>query len=158
MNDLPVMETGITVKPHHFMDIIKLYGSGIRVFVPDQKMNHDFYRIANAVVENPRTQLHLTIEADDICVPCVKCQMHECIDTLDQIPGFQTKNEYNRTLDSRLIKELSLDIHKAYEAQELCNIMWKHHDVIYKVWKEENDAITERRHDLFVKGAKEYLS
>lgn len=27
----------IIIKPHHFMDIIKLYGSGIEVFVPDEK-------------------------------------------------------------------------------------------------------------------------
>ncbi len=40
------MET-ITIKPHHFMDIIKLYGAGIESFVPDEKLGHDFYRIGN---------------------------------------------------------------------------------------------------------------
>ena len=43
----------ITIKPHHFMDIIKLYGTGIERFVPDQKRGHDFYRIANLIVQNP---------------------------------------------------------------------------------------------------------
>ena len=35
----------ITIKPHHFMDIIKLYGSGLEVFVPDEKIGHDFYKL-----------------------------------------------------------------------------------------------------------------
>ena len=35
----------ILIKPHHFIDIIKLYGSGIDRFVPDEKMGHDFIRL-----------------------------------------------------------------------------------------------------------------
>lgn len=43
----------VIIKPHHFMDIFKLYGTGIEEFVPDQKMGHDFYAIANAIIKNP---------------------------------------------------------------------------------------------------------
>ena len=43
----------ILIKPHHFIDIIKLYGSGIDRFVPDEKMGHDFYKVANEIIENP---------------------------------------------------------------------------------------------------------
>lgn len=32
----------MVIKPHHFMDIIKLYGGGIQVFVPDTDYGHDF--------------------------------------------------------------------------------------------------------------------
>ena len=59
------MET-ITIKPHHFMDIIKLYGAGIENFVPDKKLDHDFYRIGNLVLECLTQPLLLTIEGDDI--------------------------------------------------------------------------------------------
>ena len=37
----------IIIKPHHFIDIIKLYGAGIERFVPDEPMGHDFYKVAN---------------------------------------------------------------------------------------------------------------
>lgn len=30
----------MVIKPHHFMDIIKLYGGGIQVFVPDTDYGH----------------------------------------------------------------------------------------------------------------------
>ena len=41
----------ILIKPHHFIDIIKLYGSGIDRFVPDEKMGHDFYKVANEIID-----------------------------------------------------------------------------------------------------------
>ena len=31
----------IIIKPHHFIDIIKLYGAGIERFIPDEPMGHD---------------------------------------------------------------------------------------------------------------------
>ena len=60
----------ILIKPHHFIDIIKLYGSGIDRFVPDEKMGHDFYKVANEIIDNPSVGLKLTIGGDDICKPC----------------------------------------------------------------------------------------
>ncbi len=57
----------MVIKPHHFMDIIKLYGGGIQVFVPDTDYGHDFYRAANEIIGNHRIQIKVTSGADDIC-------------------------------------------------------------------------------------------
>lgn len=35
----------ITIKPHHFMDIIKLYGAGIKTFIPDEKWDMIFIKL-----------------------------------------------------------------------------------------------------------------
>lgn len=51
----------ILIKPHHFIDIIKLYGSGIDRFVPDEKMGHDFYKVANEIIDNPSVGLKSSI-------------------------------------------------------------------------------------------------
>ena len=40
----------IIIKPHHFIDIIKLYGAGIERFIPDEPMGHDFYKDRKSVV------------------------------------------------------------------------------------------------------------
>ena len=69
----------ILIKPHHFIDIIKLYGSGIDRFVPDEKMGHDFYNVANEIIDNPSIDLKLTIDV------------------------------YNKTLDKRIIKLYNLN-------------------------------------------------
>ena len=49
----------IIIKPHHFMDILKLYGSGINIFVSDEKMGHDFYKVANRILKDRNVQLRL---------------------------------------------------------------------------------------------------
>ncbi|MFR6099285.1 DUF1284 domain-containing protein [Longibaculum muris] len=147
----------IIIKPHHFMDIIKLYGSGIDVFVPDEKMQHDFYKIANEIIKNPQVKLSLTIDADDICQPCVQCINGICDDELPKTLGNIKKDDYNKRLDQRLIDYLHLNLKEQYTALSLCRIMYEKKDIIFKVWLEEDDKITQRRFELFQLGAKKYL-
>lgn len=147
----------IIIKPHHFMDIIKLYGSGIEVFVPDEKMQHDFYKIANEIIKNPQVKLSLTIDADDICQPCVQCINGICDDGLPKTLGNIKKDDYNKRLDQRLIDYLHLNLEEQYTALSLCRIMYEKKDIIFKVWLEEDDQITQRRFELFQLGAKKYL-
>lgn len=45
------------------MDIIKLLGGGIQVFVPDTDYGHDFYRAANGIIENRQQQIKVTAGA-----------------------------------------------------------------------------------------------
>lgn len=144
----------IIIKPHHFIDIIKLYGSGIDYFVPDDKMGHDFYKIANDIINHPDVKIILTIEADDICQPCY--QFHKrCIDKITSISGIISKDIYNQLLDTRIISVYSLD--QNYDALSLCQILYKHHEYIDQIWQEEDQNLTKRRHDFFVAGAKKYL-
>ncbi|WP_201751160.1 MULTISPECIES: hypothetical protein [unclassified Neglectibacter] len=148
------MET-ITIKPHHFMDIIKLYGAGIENFVPDKKLDHDFYRIGNLVLACHTQPLLLTIEGDDICTPCRQYR-GLCQDALANIPGFTGKNEYNRALDSRILSLYGLSA-GPYPAEELCGILYQGRKKIFQVWQEEENALTQRRFDLFTAGAEKYL-
>lgn len=125
------MET-ILIKPHHFMDIIKLYGTGIHNFVPDEKMGHDFYKVANTIIHNPDVTLRLTIYGDDICKPCKK--YHDiCIDALHHIPGCTSKDIYNQTLDTRIISLYSLS-KETYTAKELCDILSQSNQNIFDVY------------------------
>lgn len=145
----------ICIKPHHFMDIIKLYGAGIEEFVPDEKMGHDFYKIANEIIKEPYVCLKLTTDGDDICQPCKKFN-DKCVDSLNHIVGYTSKNEYNKVLDSRIISLLNL-VKEKYTSLELCLIFYKSHEIIYTVWKEEANETTEKRHKLFLEGAGKYL-
>lgn len=147
----------ITIKPHHFMDIIKLYGKGIEVFVPDEKMGHDFYKVANQIISDKKAVLRLTTDGDDICRPC-KAYQTQCTDPLSTIPGFTSKNTYNKALDERMAALFGLDLKKTYTAEELCTLYADRHDLIFDVWKEEDDAVTKARHDWFVNSAEKYLN
>lgn len=145
----------VLIKPHHFIDIIKLYGSGIEMFVPDEKMGHDFYKVANKIIANPSIRLRLTLYGDDICKPCKKYQ-GKCIDGLTHIEGFTSKDEYNITLDAIIIS--LFDLHNdSYSASQLCSIIFKSKEYIYKVWNEEENEVTEKRFNLFTEGSNKYL-
>ena len=143
------------IKPHHFIDIIKLYGSGLEVFVPDEKMNHDFYRVANELIRCPQTLLTLTIEADDICQPCYQCINGVCQDMI--INTNIKKDDYNKFLDQKIIEQLDLRCDCSYQADELCEIIYQHKEIIFDVWQQEEPAKRQQRFDLFVKGAMKYL-
>lgn len=145
----------IKIKPHHFIDIIKLYGSGIEKFVPDEKMGHDFYKVANTIINNPYIDLKLTIYGDDICKPCKKFK-EKCIDSITHIPGFDSKDVYNQKLDRRIIDFYNLNDEK-YTAYQLCTIIQNNKENIFKVWNEEDDSITQKRYELFLKGAQKFL-
>lgn len=145
----------ILIKPHHFIDIIKLYGSGIENFVPDEKMGHDFYKVANEIINHPTVTLKLTIYGDDICKPCKKYQ-NKCIDDLTHIPGYVSKDTYNMTLDKRIIELYNLK-DENYTAKQFCSILFDNRTNIFKVWLEEDNSVTEKRFELFVKGANKFL-
>ncbi|WP_373140124.1 DUF1284 domain-containing protein [Beduini massiliensis] len=145
------------IKPHHFLDIIKLYGAGIEHFVPDTQMNHDFYKAANEIISNPQTTLILTKEADDICQPCIKLKQGVCADPLTKYCGFSLKDDYNKALDQRMLEQFDLDETTQYSATELCQIIYKNIEKIFMVWREEEKEAVQKRYDLFCIGAKKYL-
>lgn len=144
----------IVIKPHHLIDIIKLYGAGVEHFVPDELYQHDFYKVANLMIENLDTELQFTIYGDDICRPCNRFKDSRCSDPLDHIRGYHSKDTYNQALDSRLIDQLKLDQYAVYTAREFIEILSSDRDIIFHVWLEEDSELTEKRNRLFQAGLK----
>ena len=144
----------IVIKPHHLIDIIKLYGAGVEHFVPDELYQHDFYKVANLMIENLDTELQFTIYGDDICIPCNRFKDSRCSDSLDHIRGYHCKDTYNQALDSRLIDQLKLDQYAVYTAREFIEILSRDRDIIFHVWLEEDSELTEKRNRLFQSGLK----
>jgi hypothetical protein len=135
------------------MDIVKLYGAGIQHFVPDEAFHHDFYKVANEIVQNLECELTLTIEGDSICRPCNRFNGTVCTDPLiGVVEGYDKKDTYNKTLDRRILKLAELDLKKAYTARELLAKIGSDPDIVFQVWQEEDDARTAKRNDLFWRG------
>ena len=121
-----------------------------------KKMGHDFYKVANEIIDNPSVDLKLTIDGDDICKPCKK--YHErCIDPLTHIQGYMSKDVYNKTLDKRIIKLYNLN-DEYYTAKQLCSIIQKNKEYIFEVWDEEDNEVTQKRYELFLQGAHKFLN
>ncbi len=145
------------IKPHHFMDIIKLYGAGIEVFVPDAAYGHDFYRAANLIVGDRGTELSLTVHADDICGPCRFLEQGLCGDSIGHIVGITSKDQYNKMLDTRILEALGMAEGEVCTAGELCGKMAALDGLVERVWAGEADEARERRKALFGAGALKYL-
>ncbi|MFA6047798.1 MAG: DUF1284 domain-containing protein [Parcubacteria group bacterium] len=149
----------ILIKPHHFLDIIKLYGSGLEEFIPDKEYSHDFWKVGNDILRNPNIEMELTLGADDICVPCKFIKNGLCSDMTDIDSGEISKDEWNKTIDRRLLEMLGLNEGDKITAIEYCNLASRiiTREKILKVWKEKPVEITEKRVDLLLKGIEKYI-
>ena len=147
----------ILIKPHHFFDIVKLYGAGIEHFVKDEEHGHDFYKVANAVLENREMLLELTAGSDDICAPCRSCDKTRCTDPLTVIPGYQLKENWNKVIDNRLFDFCGYRAGAIMTATELCRRLYEIKECIDEVWQEEPDEKRQIRVHNFCKGAERYL-
>lgn len=147
----------IYIKPHHFIDIIKLYGAGYEKFTPDLKYGHSFYKVGNTVLLNHDTELMFTVDCDDVCENCKYKSGKKCLDSLLGIDGYTSKDEYNKLLDNSIIKKLSLSCEKVYTAFEYAGMLYANKDIIDSVWTLENGEITKKRNALFFKGCQKYL-
>ena len=118
-------------------------------------MGHDFYKVANEIIENPSIDLKLTIDGDDICKPCKKYH-EQCVDLLTNIQGYTSKDVYNKTLDKRIIKLYNLN-DEYCTAKQLCSIIQNNKEYIFEVWNEEDNEVTQKRYELFLQGAHKFL-
>lgn len=150
----------VVIKPHHFFDVIKLYGAGITCFIQDEAYQHDFYRVANQILAEHKLQIRLTIHGDDICIPCKFYSGQGkgvCIDGISHITGIDSKDEWNKILDNRIISMMVPDEGAVYTAEEFCQLLYENRDFIYDIWKEDDEEKTKERFRLFSAGAEKYL-
>ena len=94
------------IKPHHLLDILKLYGKGRDIFVPDKKYGHDFYRVANLIVQNNISKIIFTKYEDDICLPCKYNVNQKCSDNVEG--SNNNKQLHNLKIDTQLIQDLEI--------------------------------------------------
>lgn len=135
----------ILIKPHHFLDIIKLFGSGLNKFVPDVKFGHDFWKVGNEILENPNIELELTIDNDDICIPCKFSNGKICTDvTSTEEKEEMSKDEWNKIIDLRLLKILNLEVGNKLTAIEFCKLAKEkiNRENIFEVWKEKSKMLS----------------
>lgn len=148
----------VIIKPHHFYDIIKLYGAGLDKFVPDERFNHDFYKIGNMILEDKDLNLKLTKFDDAICSPCIYINEHGiCIDKINHIESIKSKEEFNKMLDNKIMDLLELSEGDIIKSKVLCRRIYEIKELTKTVWNLEEEIITDKRENFFNLGAEKYL-
>lgn len=129
----------ITIKPHHLLDILKLYGKGLDVFVPDPAYGHDFYKIANQIVAHEVGCFKFTIHGDDICKPCNYNKDNSCTDYVSKTSE-ERKENHNQKIDSVLVDSLGLECDKIYSFEQVLTLLNQklNCEVFKSAWSQAN--------------------
>lgn len=156
---MPKKNKTITIKPHHFLDIIKLFGSGLDRFVPNTEYGHDFWKVGNEILENPHILLKLSVDNDAICVPCKFNDGSKCSDTTSVDSEEMSKDKWNKIIDNRLLEVLNRKNGDMISALEFCILAKEKisRENIFEIWKEKPVEITERRATLLFAGIDKYI-
>lgn len=148
----------VLIKPHHLLDIFKLYGKGIDEFVPDTAYHHDFYLLANAIVKRKTVRVTFTDGEDRICAPCKFNQNGRCVDCFELNGEQKEKEEFNVQIDNALIKALGLRFGMEYGMDETVLHLRKNisAEMVQKVWHKRTAQENEERYRLTKAGLDKY--
>jgi len=73
----------IRIRPLHFVDIICDYGAGTEEFLP-HPYGHAVHTVANAMLKDRGRPLEITLDPDDVCIPCVHNVNGLCDNVIDR--------------------------------------------------------------------------
>lgn len=151
----------ISEKPHHLLDTMKLYGSGVNHFFPDPIRHHDFDRIGKFNLTNPHGIVRLTLGSDDICGPCRYNQDNYCVDSILENPQkFRSKEVWNKTVDERLLTILGFQENDEVTVLAFCQtaLLSLNAENIKQIWQERSTLETSFRTILLLSGLNKYVN
>lgn len=149
----------VTIKPHHFVDLITALGEGHTQYSP-HPYGHAQHTVASRVLADPDVELRLELGADDICRPCRHNLAGRCDDTIDtsyrpQAPA--SKQAWNLLLDQRWCARLGLAQDDRLTARELCQRLRERAGDLTDIYREIPADRTARRQASLEKGIRAYL-
>ncbi|OGV60769.1 MAG: hypothetical protein A2283_14700 [Lentisphaerae bacterium RIFOXYA12_FULL_48_11] len=112
----------ISIKPHHFVDILTAFGDGCTDPKP-HPYGHAVHSVTKEILANHYVSLRMEFGADDICLPCCHNVNGLCDDTIDvsfRPKAPKSKREYNLLMDQRWAERLGIQQDDILTAHEFC--------------------------------------
>ncbi|MBN1804926.1 MAG: hypothetical protein JW837_06720 [Sedimentisphaerales bacterium] len=153
------MELSISIKPHHFVDIISSFGAGERVFKP-HPYGHAVHIVSEKIDSDREVYLQIELGIDDICGPCVHNVDGCCDDTIDtsfRLSAPVSKHEYNLLIDKRWCERLGIKQGDRLKAREMCERIRDRMGDITDIYRENPADRTAGRSAKLIKGLEYYL-
>jgi hypothetical protein len=149
----------LSIKPHHFVDIITALGAGQMQFEP-HPYGHAVHSVAAEILANPGVQLRIDLGADRICQPCCHNVDGLCDDTIDT--SFRplaptSKREWNLLIDHRWCARLGLRPDDRLTARELGVLIRDRAGDITDVYREIPPQRTAQRQSKLKAGIARFL-
>lgn len=143
----------ITIKPHHFVDIITSFGEGTP-FEP-HPYGHAVHTVARKILDNIDAEIKIELGADDICRPCIHNINGFCDDTIDNSYrplAPESKREWNLLIDKRWCPCLRLKQGDTLAGFELCRRISRCLDEMPHIYREEPPEKIAQRQSSLIKG------
>jgi hypothetical protein len=102
--------TPISIKPHHFVDIVTALGKGQTEFVA-HPYGHAMHVVAAAILQDTGTTLRVELGPDSICVSCKHNTCGSCDDVIDtsyRPAAPASKDAWNLLIDTRWCERLGI--------------------------------------------------
>jgi hypothetical protein len=165
---MPVLRNGLTgrgtlmisIKPHHFVDILTEFGNGCTKFEP-HPYGHALHRVAHEVLGSRDASLRIELDADDICLPCCHNMAGLCDDTIDtsfRPAAPKSKRLWNLALDQRWCSRLGLKQGDRLTARELCERIRDRAGDITDIYREIPADRTAKRQASLQEGIRLFLA
>lgn len=149
----------ISIKPHHFVDIITALGAGQEHPAP-HPFGHAVHSVTKEILSNRDVDVRIEFGADDICGPCCHNIDGVCDDTIDtsfrpQAP--QSKRDYNLLIDQRWAERLGLSQDDQLTATEMCGRIRDRAGDISDIYREIPDDRNAERQAKLNSGVTRFL-
>jgi hypothetical protein len=159
MEERNKMQSTISIKPHHFVDIITSFGTGNRIFKP-HPYGHAVHIVSEKIDNNREVYLKIELGIDDICRSCTHNVAGFCDDTIDtsyRPSAPSSKNEWNLLIDKRWCKRLGIKQGDQFKVRELCERIRDKMGDITEIYHEVPARMTAERSTNLVRGLEYYL-
>lgn len=152
-------ESTISMKPHHFVDILRDLGNGDTDYRP-HPYGHGLHTVAADLLVHRDAILRIELGMDDICAPCRHNFAGRCDDTIDisfRPAAPSSKQEYNLLLDQRWCEQLDVSQGDELPAAELCRRILANVDAMPAIYRENPLERITPRMEALVHGARAFL-
>jgi len=149
----------ITIKPHHFVDIVTAFGEGC-VDPQPHPYGHAVHSVTKEILSNRDVLLRLEFGADDICQPCRHNVNGLCDDTIDtsfRPAAPKSKREWNLIIDRRWCERLGVGQNDQLTAREFCLRIRNCAGEISDIYREIPSDRTAERQAKLQKGVAAFL-
>ena len=144
----------ISIKPHHFIDIITSFGTGQRTF-QSHPYGHNVHTVSQQILDDCNMILEMELDADDICKPCIHNINGVCDDNLQD--RSMSKHDFNTALDARLFQQLGLSEDMEMEAGDFCRVLRGKFGEPSQIWTHLSSKEAKSRFEMMSKGIEKLL-
>ena len=149
----------ISIKPHHFIDIITSFGAGKKAFQAHPH-GHAVHIVSEQILNDRNICLKMDLGIDNICQPCIHNVGGVCNDIIDtsyRPLAPSSKNDWNLIIDRRWCQRLEIEQGFQSNAYDFCERIRDKMGDITDIYREIPAHMTANRNANLVKGLEFYL-